>query len=65
MTETKTIVCKFEHAKTTKGAHQYQEIEEKKNGKTTDKKIVTLYLRKTALDGDVPKEITATVEYTV
>jgi len=58
MTETKTIVCKFTHAKETKGAHQYKETGD-------DHKMVSLYLRKTALGGDVPTEITATVEYTV
>jgi len=56
MTETKTIVCKFTHAKETKGAHQYKETDD-------DYKIGTLYIRKSALGGNVPKEITATVEY--
>ena len=56
--KTKTIVCEFAHKKETPGAHQYKE--------TSDvDKIGSLYLRKTALGGDVPKTIKATVEYTV
>ena len=57
MTGIKTIVCKFTHAKETKGTHQYKATGD-------DYKIGTIYIRKSALDGDVPKEITATVEYT-
>jgi hypothetical protein len=58
MTETKTIVCKFTHKKETPGAHQYKEIDD-------DYKIGSIYLRKTALGGDTPTEITATVTYQV
>jgi len=54
---TKTIECTFTHAKETKGAHQYKE------DATDDYKIGSLYLRKTALGGDVPQTIKATVEY--
>lgn len=58
MTETKTITCEFTHAKETKGAHQYKE-------NADDYKIGSLYLRKTALSGDAPEHITATVTYQV
>ena len=55
---TKTIECLFTHSKETKGAHQYKEDAD-------DYKIGSLYLRKTALGGDVPQTITATVTYQV
>jgi hypothetical protein len=53
---TKTIECEFTHAKETKGAHQYKETAD-------DYKIGTLYLRKTAIDGDTPKTVKVTVEW--
>ena len=53
---TKTIECEFTHSKETKGAHQYKEDAD-------DYKIGSLYLRKTALGGDVPQTIKAIVTY--
>ena len=58
MSETKTITCTFTRSKETKGAYQYKEDAE-------DYKIGSLYLRKTALGGDTPETITATVTYQV
>jgi hypothetical protein len=58
MTETKTIECVFTWKKETPGAHQYKE-------EGDDYKIGSLYLRKTALKGDAPDKITATVTYQV
>jgi len=52
----KTIVCEFKHAKETKGAHQYKEPAD-------DFKVGTIYLRKSALCGDTPDTITATITY--
>jgi hypothetical protein len=71
---TKTIECTFKHSKETKGAHQYKEVTDKqpkategetKGARVEDYKIGSLYLRKTALEGDVPETIKATVEYQV
>ena len=54
MTDNKTITRVFEHAKETKGTHQYKEVGD-------DIAVGTIYLKKPVLKGDVPKEITVTV----
>jgi len=46
----------FEHAKETKGTHQYKEIGD-------DLAIGTIYLKKPVLTDGVPDKITVTVEW--
>ena len=50
------IEREFEHAKETKGTHQYKEIGD-------NLKIGTIYLKKHALADGVPDKITVTVEW--
>ena len=55
-TKEHTINREFEHAKETKGTHQYKEIGD-------DIKIGTIYLKKHALTDGVPDKISVTVEW--
>ena len=54
MADQKTITRDFEHAKETKGTHQYKETGD-------DIAVGTIYLKKPVLKGDVPDKITVTV----
>jgi hypothetical protein len=51
-----TINREFEHAKETKGTHQFREIGD-------DVAIGTIYLKKHALTDSVPDKIAVTVEW--
>ena len=55
-TEERKIEREFEHAKETKGTHQYKEIGD-------NLKIGTIYLKKHALADGVPDKITVTLEW--
>jgi hypothetical protein len=53
-----TINREFEHAKETKGTHQYKEISD-----GDDVAIGTIYLKKHILTDSVPDKIAVTVEW--
>ncbi len=53
-TKEHSITRAFEHAKGTKGTHQYKEIGD-------DIAVGTIYLKKSILNGDVPDTIDVTV----
>ncbi len=49
-----TITRTFEHAKETKGTHQYKEIGD-------DIAVGTLYIKKSVLNGEIPDKVTVTI----
>lgn len=53
-----TFTAKFAYDKSTKGTHKYEEIETEVDGKVAPVNIGSLYVKRTSLPSEPPKEIT-------
>lgn len=60
-----TVTVTFKHAKETKNAHQFSEVDAKgKPVEMADAKIGSIYMKKSVVGENAPATITVTVEFT-